>query len=422
MNPMSIRDALNSTPRESFANSEPLSVVGICLDEETWTVLKLFAESAPLIKLRSHFSEYAAQDSDSVIDWLGSPPPDICIIDFDRDRRRAAQAAENIRSAAPETALFAISSDAQPDLIIQAMRSGCSEYLLKPMGREQLLNAVARVGGRRRERAQPFKAQVLAFMGAKGGCGVTSLVTQLGALLANSFGKKTLVVDLHPDFGDAALYLGLTKYRYHFFELVENTDRLDAELLQSFLARHPSGLELIPAPEGTDAPRRILPGAVAQTFDFLRMRYEYILVDMAPGLSDENLEMIRHCDQLHVVTVAEVSALRNVVRHCDYLTRKEIPRERFRVVLNRHQKRSLISDSEIEKTINQKIFWKVPNQYAHVVKAINGGDPIAQLSTSEVTRNLRELAFFLGAKAAGGEKEKDKRKEGSGFLGLLGRS
>jgi pilus assembly protein CpaE len=134
-------------------------------------------------------------------------------------------------------------------------------------------------------------------------------------------------------------------------------------------------------------------------------------------LSDENLEMIRHCDQLQVITVAEVSALRNVVRHCDYLTRKEIPRERFRVILNRHQKRSLISDSEIEKTIGQKIFWKVPNQYAHVVKAINGGDPIALLSSSEVTKNLRDLASTLGAKAAVGEK----KKESSGLLGLFGR-
>lgn len=417
MNPMSIRDAINNSPRENFSTSEPLSVVGVCLDEETWTVLKQFAESAPLIRLRSHLSEYRVQDTDSANDWLGAPPPDICIVDFDRDRRRAALAAESIHSAAPETAVFAVSTDAQPDLIIQAMRSGCSEYLLKPMGREQLLNAVARVGGRRKERQQPFKAQVLAFMGAKGGCGVTSVVTQLGAMLANSFSKKTLIVDLHPDFGDAALYLGLTKYRYHFFELVENNDRLDAELLGSFLAHHSSGLDLIPAPEGTDTPRRILPGAVAQTFEFLRMRYDFILVDMAPGLSEENLEMIRHCDQLHVVTVSEVSALRNVVRHLDYLTRKEIPRERFRVVLNRHQKRALISDSEIEKTIGQRIFWKVPNQYAHVVKAINGGDPVAQLSSSDVTKNLRELASSLGAKPS----MQDKKKESSGFLGLLGR-
>src|SRR5436305_13627060 len=418
MNSMSIRDAINSSARESFSTSEPLSVVGLCLDEETWSVLKQFADSAPLIRLRSHISEYRVHDTESAATWLGDQAPDVCIVDFDRDRSKAALTAENIHSAAPETSIFAVSSQSQPDLIIQAMRSGCSEYLLKPMGREQLLNAVARVGGRRKERLQPFKAQVLAFMGAKGGCGVTSVVTQLGAMLANSFSKKTLIVDLHPDFGDAALYLGLTKYRYHFFELVENNDRLDAELLQSFLAHHSSGLDLIPAPEGNDAPRRILPGAVAQTFEFLRMRYDFILVDMAPGLSDENLEMIRHCDQLHVVTVSEVSALRNVVRHLDYLTRKEIPRERFRVVLIRHQKRALISDVEIEKTIGQRIFWKVPNQYAHVVKAINGGDPVAQLSSSDVTKNLRELASSLGAKPSA----REKKKESSGFLGLLGRS
>jgi pilus assembly protein CpaE len=419
MNPMSIRDALNSSPRENFSTSEPLSVVGVCLDDETWTALKQFAESAPLITLRSHLSDYRVQENDSPSEIFGTSAPDICIIDFDRDRRKAAMAAETIHSTAPDTALFAVSSDPQPDLIIQAMRSGCGEYLLKPVGREQLLNAVARVGGRRRERLQPTKAQILAFMGAKGGCGVTSLVTQLGALFASSYSKKTLVVDLHPDFGDAALYLGLTRYRYHFFELVENTDRLDTDFLQSFLAHHSSGLDLIPAPEGNDMPRRIQPGAIAQTFDFLKARYEYILVDMAPGLSDENLEMMRHCDQLHIVTVAEVSALRNAVRHFDYLTRKEIPRERFRVILNRHQKRSLITDSEIEKTIGQKIFWKVPNQYAHVVKAINGGDPIASLSSSDVTKNLKDLASTLGAKPSA---TNEKKKEGTGFLGLLGRS
>jgi pilus assembly protein CpaE len=190
-------------------------------------------------------------------------------------------------------------------------------------------------------------------------------------------------------------------------------------LLQSFLAHHASGVDLIPAPEGNDMPRRILPGAIAQIFEFLRARYDYILVDMAPGLSEENLEMIRHCDQLHLVAVAEVSALRNAVRHFDYLTGKEIPRERFQVILNRHQKRSLISDGEIEKTIGQRIFWKVPNQYAHVVKAINGGDPIASLSSSDVTKNLKDLASTLGAKPSAAS---EKKKEGSGFLGLLGRS
>src|SRR5437762_13902015 len=104
------------------------------------------------------------------------------------------------------------------------MRSGCSEYLLKPLDPEQLLNAVARVGGRRGEKKESNRGQMSAFIGAKGGCGVATLVTQLGASLAGYWRRKTLVADLHPDFGDAALYRGLMKYRYHFFAQAEQTD------------------------------------------------------------------------------------------------------------------------------------------------------------------------------------------------------
>src|SRR3989442_10234847 len=119
------------------------------------------------------------------------------------------------------------------------------------------------------------------------------------------------------------------------------------------------------------------PGALTHVIDLVRSRYDFILVDLPPGLNDENLELLRQCDQVCVVTVAEVSALRNVVRQTDYFTRKDIPLDRVRIILNRHQKRALITEEQIEKVIRQKIFWRVPNQYVHVVKAISGGDPIS---------------------------------------------
>jgi pilus assembly protein CpaE len=405
-----------SSSRESISPGEPLSLASICLDKETWGILKLFADSTPVVRLQKHLSDYRLDDHESVLEWVGDPAPDICLLDFDGDRRSAAMVAERIHADAPDTAIFAVSSQSQPDFIIQAMRSGCSEYLLKPLDPEQLLNAVARVGGRRREKKDSDRAQVFAFIGAKGGCGVTTLVTQMGALLASTYGRKVLVLDLHPDFGDAALYLGLTKYRYHFFELAENTDRLDADLLQSFVLHHSSGLDLIPAPHGTEPAHQTAPGALAHTLDFVRSRYEFILVDLPPGLKDENLELIRHCDQVNVVTVAEVSALRNVVRQTDYLTRKHIGAERIKIVLNRHQKRALITEAQIEKSIGQKIFWKVPNQYVHVVKTISGGDPVSQVSTSDVAKNLQDWAAAIGKKAGVGEK-----KEGRGLLGFWNR-
>ncbi len=415
MNVMSTKDMSSLSIGDNLLPNEALSVTGVCVDEENWKFLKAFADATGLIRLLSRVGDYRAQDRESIVDYLGSPLPDICLVDFDGNRRGASMAAERIHSSTPETAIFAISSHSQPDCILEAMRSGCTEYLTKPLEREQLVNAVGRVGARRREKKDQNRAQVMAFIGSKGGCGVTTLVTQLAAILSKSYSRKSLVVDLHPDFGDAALYLKLNKPAYHFFELLENTHRLDNDFLQSFLMQHSSGVDLIGAPEGSESSREILPGSLSQTFDFLRSKYEFILVDLPVGLNEKNLELMRYCDQIYLVTVAEVSAVRNVVRQLEYFSRADIARDKVRVVLNRYEKRNIIADSQIEKVIEQKIHWRVPNHYPQVVKTIHAGDPIAQLSSSEVGANLKEWAGAIGRKPG-----EEKKKEG-GFLGFLGR-
>ena len=138
-------------------------------------------------------------------------------------------------------------------------------------------------------------------------------------------------------------------------------------------------------------------------------------MDLPPGLNDEHLELIRYCDQVNIVTIAEVSALRNVVRQTDYFTRKEIPADRMRVILNRHQNRGIITEAQIEKVIGQKISWKVPNQYIQMLKSISGGDPLSQAANSEVARNLNEWAGNIGKK--GQSRRKKKRAAASWVCG-----
>jgi pilus assembly protein CpaE len=419
MNPMVANDRLKLSMQERPVSGEPLSVAGICLDEETSRFINIFTASNPMLRLQSQVGSYCGdQDPETYFGQLGHSAPDVCLLDFDKNQRAAVITAERLHTSLPETAIFAVSSQGQPTAILEAMRCGCSEYLVKPIDREQLVNALIRIGARRKEKLEQNRAQLLAFMGAKGGCGVTTLATQLGALLASSFSRSTLLLDLHPDFGDAALYLKLTKSRYHFFELLENTDRIDADFLQSFLMRHSSGLELIPAPEGSMGTRDAVPaGALVSTLNFLRSRYEFILVDLPPSLNDDNLAAIQACDQLYLVSVAEVSAVRNVVRQLEYLNRKDIAREKVRVVLNRHHARNVVSDTQIEKVIEQKIFWRVPNQYPEVVKTIHEGDPVSQLSSSEVTRSLEAWASEIGKKPG----TELKKKTGGGLLSFWNR-
>src|SRR5437868_8469808 len=100
MSSMSTKDPLKAAGRESqtLPATDRLSVVSICIDKETWGAIKQFADSAPLIKLARHLSEYRVDDHDSVLEWIGSPPPYVCLLDFDQDRRSAAMVAERIHS------------------------------------------------------------------------------------------------------------------------------------------------------------------------------------------------------------------------------------------------------------------------------------------------------------------------------------
>ena len=138
-----LKDSMRVSGRHDLSLGETLSVVGLCIDEDTRRLLDLISGTAPVFRVRSHIASYReVQDQESMLEQLGNPSPEVCLIDFDQDRRAAAMLAERIHSALPRVALFAVSSQAHPEAILEAMRCGCGEYLSKPLDREQLVSAM----------------------------------------------------------------------------------------------------------------------------------------------------------------------------------------------------------------------------------------------------------------------------------------
>ncbi len=404
------------TERGRPPSADSLSIATLCVDTDSAEQIRLFFESMPLAQLVTELQHYLAEEQDSVfVDRLRDLRPDICIIDFDRDREKASRTAERIREVLSETAIFAASSKSQPDLIIRAMRSGCTEYLSKPVGRDQLLEALARVGARRKEKREQKTGQLLAFLSAKGGTGSTTLAIHLAAHLARNHGRRALLVDLHPDLGDAAIFLALTRHQYHFYDLAENTHRLDADFLQGFVVHHPSGLDVLPAPDGVDSPRHVATDAMQRILEFLRGQYEYVVVDCFPALTEEVMTVIDMSDQLFLVATPEIPALRNVARHLEFFGRFDYPRDKVRVVINRHMKGGAITDAQIEKAIRKNIYWKVPNQYNEVIRAINNGDPLSVSPKSELMICMTDWSASLTGSQAQATKKQEK-----GMFGFLG--
>ena len=393
-----------------------LRLATISLDAQSAQGLADFTGSTPLVRLQDERGDYFMEDRELPAQWARSAPCDICLIDFDRDRSRARVTAERIHASFPEVAIFAISTDSQPDLIIQAMHSGCSEYLLKPMAREQLLQSIGRIAGRRRE--SQGAARMVALVGAKGGVGVTMMATHVGAILAKSYSRRTLLVDLHPAFGDAELYLGVLKYQYSFRDLAANADRLDTDLLQSFVVHHRSGLDLLAAPGAPRSSSRANPENIGASIDFLRRCYEVVLIDCPPVVNEDTRQALHRADEIYLVAVPEIAAVRNVARLLEYLARSGQPEGKLGVVINRWSKRNTITDEQIEEAIHTPISWRLPNQYYEVLHAITDGDPAGRSSGSELGRRLDQIAAQIAKKSG---TPANAAKPGRGLLALLDR-
>jgi pilus assembly protein CpaE len=301
----------------------------------------------------------------------------ICFIDYDQNNEQAIWITEHLRNNYPDVHVFAVSAFSEPERIIAAMRVGCTEYLLKPIQRERVLDGLARVEVKQKERTRSrVHGKIITLIGAKGGTGVTSVALHLALELTGHNQRRCLLVDQHTALGDASLYLGTGRHQYSFYELANNNDRLDQELLQGFLLRHQSGLHLLDSPEAVDGIHQASPSAVEHTMAFLSGIYQFVVVDCPPGLTDVTLACISLSDQIAIVMTAELPSVRNAVRYIEHLERLGYSAGKIQIVLNRHSKRGPLSDDRIEKALRRKISLRVPNNYNEVIRAINSGAPI----------------------------------------------
>lgn len=353
-----------------------IAITTVGLDAVSYRALTHFIGGIPGATIAGNFDNYSGAEWE--IGRTGEQARTrICFIDYDQNTDHAIRITERLRADHPDIQVFGVSAGYEPERIIVAMRAGCAEYLLKPIQGDRVLEGLARVEAKQREQNRSkVRGKVITLIGAKGGTGVTSLALHLALELTGNRQRRCLLVDQHSALGDASLYLGTGRHQYSFYELANNTDRLDQELLQGFLLQHPSGLHLLDSPETVDAAHKAPPSAVERTLAFLSETYQFVVIDCPPGLTDASLACISQSDQVAIVMTAELPAVRNTVRYVDHLEKLGYNCKNVQIVLNRHSKKGPLSDDRIEKAMNRGISMRVPNNYNEVIRAINSGAPI----------------------------------------------
>ena len=218
------------------------------------------------------------------------------------------------------------------------------------------------------------------------------LAVHLAIFLVRQHGKKVLLIDHKQQLGHVALYLGLKDTQYHFEELLRNADRLDSELLNGFIVRHRSGLDVIASPEMSGSPHEAKSDEFERVMDFLRREYDYVLIDSSVAYQDSKNALIEQSDEVYIVSTPDVAALRDLARMVENLSLSESATSKLRLVVNRSTATDSVTPEQIEKTVRFPISVAVPNNYFELLRAINDGEPIPPQRRSEFNQALSRWA------------------------------
>lgn len=369
-----------------------LSVVIVASDGEQRAVLQVLVDGTSVARTVHTAGSYPLAAADPVVRRVQTANADVIVIDVPSDNANLAlRAIELLHQEIPDSALFAVGSMSDPQVIVNAMRSGAREFIERPTTTTDLLEAFVRLTAAQRKtnRGGP-RGKVFSLVNAKGGSGATTIAVNLALALQSAHGNVALV-DIAP-LGHAALHMNL-KPLFSVSDAIRNLHRLDSSLLESFMTRHVGGLQLLAGPN-TPIPVEPSTAEFARLFDMLVGHFKYVVVDASSRLDGTTRLVCNLSQTVLLVAHADVASLWSAARVQQYLNETGA-RERVGLVLNRFRKIPGFSESDAEAASGVKLLWKIPNQYFAVSTAIDRGVPLMNQSTTEIARSFSGLAAHL---------------------------
>lgn len=263
------------------------------------------------------------------------------------------------------------------------------------------------------------RGHVITVFSAKGGCGKTTLATNLAAALADRGRREVCLVDLDLAFGDVAIALQLFP-AHTIADALPIAGTLDAGAIQALLTPHSPGLMTLVAPLEPGTADSIPATLVAHVLDLLRSRFDFVVIDTPPAFDDQVLAAFDVSDMIALIATLDVPALKNLKVTLETMELLNYPRDRWQVVLNRADSKVGLSLNEVEKSLRTSIALQIPSS-RDVPAAVNRGVPIVlddpKHPVSSAIRGFAEqqVAAVAKASAANGSFTQQSRSDRRGF-------
>jgi pilus assembly protein CpaE len=286
------------------------------------------------------------------------------------------------------------------------MQMRVADFLVKPVPPVELVQTCARVA-KKPANTESAEAQIITFLPAVGGAGVTTLAVQTAMLLLNSGtrGKTaTCLVDLDFQHGACADYLDIEP-RLNINEIEPRPERLDRQLLEVMLSHHASGLAVVAAPNRPAEMRSFDPDVVTRLLDLVSSNFDYVVFDMPRTWFSWTDSVLLGSNKLFIVTETTVPGLRHAKQLVEAIRERLGDGPHPQVIINRFEQTLFsagLRRSDVEQALGEAFAASIPNHYSMVREAIDRGVPLEEIKPgNKITAQLRKLIF-----PQTGEKEK----------------
>jgi pilus assembly protein CpaE len=289
-----------------------------------------------------------------------------------------------------------VASGSATQILEDALDADVSDVLLLPQLVENVLFVIKKASHAKRAVPTVTRAQlgrVITVFSPKGGTGKTVTASNLSAALAKQ-GKRTLLLDLDLQFGDAAIVMGIEPEKT-VYDLVVAPGELDHEKLAGYITKHPCGLDVLPAPLRPEDAELVTESKITRLLEVARETYDVIVVDTSPFFHGPMLATLDRTDELLVLCGLDVPTLKNVRLALQTLELLSFPKGRIRFVLNRANTKVGLSKREVESALKVTIDTEVPSDRAVPISVNQGTPAVLANPNSDFSRALIGLAKTL---------------------------
>ena len=336
----------------------------------------------------------------SMRDALDRPVPEIpalVVIDANDFEPSDADMLERLSKHYQDASFILLTREHHQDLLIRAMRAGVREVLQLPLVHRAFHEAMDRIAASAGV-STVREGKVLAFISCKGGSGATFISTNFGYALATLADKKVMLIDLHGQFGDAALYVSEQRPAMTLSDVCSQIARIDGPFLESCLVHVTSGFGILAASDDPASAVELKSEHIDVILRVARQHYDYIVLDVGRQIDALSLRALDSADAIYPVLQLGLPDIRDGRRLLEIFRTLGYTTDKTRLIVNRYEKGGKLRLQDLQSALGAEILQTIPNDYAAVTDSVNQGVPVLRLSrTAPVSRSLCELVEAVTA-------------------------